>query len=140
MLRIVVLAGVLVIASACEDTGAAASADTAKLCSGPGLDAARPMGATSVSGPFGRAAAQTLTWASSGRSHVVTAPLAKLSVETTVAFCYYDGRFDGAPQPPNGTINYDRALFLVPASRSPILYEVGTAATIPILRPDQATP
>jgi hypothetical protein len=137
----VALALVLVFGTgSCEGPGAAAQVDAATLCSNGGLAAAQPMGGTFVAGAFGSTAAQTIAWASSGRSHIVTAPLAKAATDSIVAFCYVDGAFDGVPQPPGANITYDRALFLVPASGPPILYEVGRKSTIPILGPDQAKP
>jgi hypothetical protein len=139
MLKIV-LALLVSALGACAAPGAQASIDAAATCSTSGLGVARAMGGSAVVGAFPSTAARTIAWASAGRSHVVTAPLANLPGDSSVAFCYVDGAFDGVPQPPGTDITYDRALFLVPASGPPILYEVGSRSTIAIQGPDLAKP
>jgi hypothetical protein len=119
---------------------AAASAQASLLCSGAGVDAARGMGGTTVAAAYASTALDTVRWASSGRSRVVVEPLKQLDGGSLVAFCYIDGAFNGVPQAPGADIHYTRALFLVPAIGSPILYEVGSIDTVNTAAPDVAEP
>jgi len=104
------------------------------------MDVARGMGGTSVSGAFASTAAEMIKWAAPGRSHIVTDPLTKMAGTSVVAFCYFDGSFGGVPQPSGVNIDYGRALFLVPESGAPILYEVGPKDGVAVLPPNQVAP
>jgi hypothetical protein len=121
-------------------SGSSTSAEATRLCAGPGLVVARGMGGTAVAGGFASTASDAVKWAAAGRSHVMTAPLENLAGTTLVAFCYIDGDFSGMPQPPGGNVAYIRALFLVPASGDPFLYEAGPRDSIAVVPPNRAAP
>jgi hypothetical protein len=130
----------LVVESCSAGPGAAAAVQAQDLCAGPGLVAARQIGGDAVTGAFAGTAVDVVAWASRGRSAALAEPLKRLPNGSFVAFCYFDGHYTDIPQPPGADLTYTRALYLVPASGDPILYEVGPASAIPVQAMDQTPP